>query len=172
MLGLDKIVTNRNNKLSELTFETAVMLVFLRHFGCIFCREALSELSNKQNDFDRLKIKVIFVHMTDYETADSYFEEYAFDQLEHISDPNCEIYKNFGLTKGSVSQLFGLSTWVRGFQLTAKGIPITTKSIGDSFQMPGIFILHNNKIQESYIHSKVSEKPDYEKLLNCCKDIQ
>ncbi len=113
-------------------------------------------------------IQPVFVHMTTQEIANQYFEGQNITDPEHISDPNCVIYKKFGLTKGSLSQLFGLNTWVRGYKVVKSGIPYSTKNVGDSFQMPGVFMLFNGKVVDSYIHKTAADRPDYTKFLDCC----
>jgi hypothetical protein len=42
--------------------------------------------------------------------------------------------------------------------------------MGDGFQMPGVFVITDGAIRESFIHKIVSDQPDYEDLLQCCVD--
>lgn len=107
--------------------------------------------------------------MSDDKTADTYFSEYNFDNAEHISDPKCDLYRQFGLSKGSFSQLFGLKVWSRGFELRKSAINMNFHSVGDSLQMPGIFAIFNGEIKESYIHRSIADKPNYENFINCCQ---
>lgn len=129
----------------------------------------MNELSKLKSKIDKAGSKLVFVHMADENVAVKYFEEFGLSGIEHISDPSCSHYEEFGLQKGSISQLFGLNTLMRGFKVSREiNQSMTLKQIGDSFQMPGIFILENGEILTSYIHKTASDKPDYEKLLNCC----
>ena len=162
------MITNRANSLGELSNRQPIMLIFLRHFGCTFCREALSELSHKRAALEAKGPRLVFVHMADTDTADKYFSRYNLEGVEHISDPDCQYYTAFGLVKGNFRQLFGLSSWIRGFQagvIEGHGIG---KQMGDEFQMPGVFVVQGNRIREHYIHKLSSDKPDYEKLAECC----
>jgi hypothetical protein len=34
--------------------------------------------------------------------------------------------------------------------------------------MPGVFVIQNGEIRESFIHQLSSDRPDYEELLKCC----
>ncbi|MFN8318593.1 MAG: SelL-related redox protein [Saprospiraceae bacterium] len=146
-----------------------VFLVFLRHFGCVFCRESLVDLSKKMEVFHSQNITPVFVHMTDNQTAEKYFAEYNWKEVIHVSDPETRFYLAFGLVKGRFNQLFGLKTLVRGFEVAAtKGIFPTLTTVGDGFQMPGIFLVKNGKILESYIHASAADKPDYDTLIRCC----
>lgn len=165
---LDVMVTNQHRALGELTEQQPVLLVFLRHFGCTFCREAIDELSKRKADIEAIGTKIVFVHMADDATAENFFVEYNFPTAEHISDPLCSFYKEFGLIKGSTSQLFGLSNWARTVETgLLKGYG-WGREIGDGFQMPGVFVLFDRQVKESYIHKYVSERPDYNKMAECC----
>lgn len=166
------MVTNQGANISELSFQQPVMLVFLRHFGCTFCREALSDLANQRHTIEQLGTKLVLVHMSPNEVAERYFNRYDLPDVEHVSDPRCDFYAAFGLTKGNFNQLFGLSNWIRGFDaaiLQRHGVG--TGQIGDGFQMPGVFIIQENKIEESFIHKTSSSRPDYLELLTKCCDI-
>lgn len=163
--------TSKGRTLDEASFEKPVLLVFLRHFGCIFCREAMKDISKKRNEWEEKNINIILVHMTDDETAQKYFTKYGIAQIEHISNPSCNLYASFGLMKGSGSQLFGLKSWIRGFEATVMtGIPIGLKQVGDGFQMPGVFLISKGQIMDSYIHTNASDRPDYSRLISCCVD--
>ena len=163
---LDKMVTNEGKGVNNYGNQP-VMLVFLRQFGCIFCRESLSEISKERKRIESLGTKIVFIHMSDNATAEKYFEEYKLPNAIHVSDPNQEFYKAFGLVKGNFQQLFGLQTWVRGFKLGKEGI-LPQKQIGDGLQMPGVFLLHENKIKEHFVHQEISERPDYFAMIKCC----
>ena len=97
-----------------------------------------------------------------------YFQKFNLEGIQHISDPNCRYYTAFGLVKGSFTQLFGLQTWIKGFKNTAKYGNEMGKHLGDSFQMPGAFMLFKGEVRDQHIHKSVTDKPDYDRLLRCC----
>lgn len=163
------MMTNHGESVEGLSHSHKVMLVFLRHFGCIFCREALMDLGNKKEQFEKEGVKMVFIHMSDPEMAYAYSRKYKLEKESFVSDPSCHYYEHFGLVKGSFNQLFGLKNWMRGFEATMKGNMIGIKQIGDGFQMPGIFLLENGVIIDQYIHRFAADKPDYENLINCCQ---
>jgi len=166
--NISNIVTSKGRTLVEASSETPVLLVFLRHFGCVFCREAMIDIGKKKDEWEKQNIKVVLVHMSDFETAETYFEKFKIPGIENISDPSCGLYATFGLGKGSVSQLFGLKNFIRGFETTVKGVPIGLRQIGDGFQMPGVFLIRNGKVMDSYIHASASDRPNYDSLMQCC----
>lgn len=165
----NKMILNTGGNLLDFTQNQATLLVFLRHFGCVFCKEAMRDLSNQRADIEKLGGEIVFVHMGSDEIADKYFTEFGLKGVKHISDPEKNYYQAFGLRKGSFTQLYGLSTWFRGFAPENKDNKLEiSKSLGDATQMPGIFHILSGKILESYIHKVASDKPDYLHLIECC----
>ncbi len=170
---LNEMVTNNYENLEKLSDERPVLLVFLRHFGCIFCKEALCDLSEKRTQFENKGIQLIFVHMSENDIADQYFNNYNLSGVSHISDPTARYYKSFKLTKGSFTQLFGLRTWIRGYSAKKEGHQLElAKHLGDSTQMPGLFLIHNGKIRDQFIHKRASDRPDYDRFLSYNVKVQ
>ena len=168
MPALGMMTTNRGRTVEEASHQSAVLLVFLRHFGCTFCREALEDLSRKQDTFKADGIHMVFVHMADDQAADEYFAKYNIHDPEHVADPGCLYYAIFGLGKGKFSQLFGLQVMMRGFEAgVLKGHGIG-RQIGDGFQMPGVFLIQNGVVRDQFIHHLASDRPDYDNLVSCC----
>jgi peroxiredoxin len=168
---LQEMMTNKGETLQHISAGEPVMLFFLRHFGCSFCRESLSELGKKQKTIEAAGIRLIFVHMSTYKIAESYFKKYRLRNIAHISDPACNFYAAFGLIKGNFNQLLGLKNLIRGFETNVignHGLTWNADLLGDALQMPGIFLIHQNEIKESFIHQYSSDKPDYDQLMRCC----
>jgi len=168
MIDFKSIKSNKGISIQQLSEERVVMLVFLRHFGCIFCQEALRDISANRSDWENEGIEVVFVHQSDEESSEAYFSQFDLSDMHRISDPECKIYEDFGLVKGSFSQLFGLQTMIRGFEVAKKGILPTAKRVGDGLQMPGIFLIKNGRVRDKYIHKNASDRPDYKNLIECC----
>lgn len=167
---LSMIVTNKGNNLADLSDHSPILLVFLRHFGCVFCKDSMNEISKKKSFIEGQGVKIIMVHMADYALADIYFKDFGIEHLEHVSDPECKYYSIFGLVKGSFGQLFGLKTWMRGFEIavTKQMLP-SSKRIGDGLQMPGIFLIKKGQVIQSFIHISVADRPNYETFIEVCR---
>ncbi|AEE48765.1 SelL-related redox protein [Haliscomenobacter hydrossis] len=165
---LDQMITSSGESLRVTADKAPVLLVFLRHFGCVFCREALADISKRRKEIESTGTRIVFVHMTDNDIAERYFTRYDLGNAIHISDPECTFYRAFGLMKGNFNQLFGLHSWIRGFSAGVVAGHGAGPQLGDGFQMPGVFVIQNGEIRESFIHSLSSDRPDYEELLKCC----
>lgn len=165
-LGIPKVLSNKGNNLYDLSKTRPVLLIFLRHFGCVFCKEALHDLSMKKHDMEEKDITLVFVHMADDEIAEEYFRKYNISGAEAIADPECILYAKFGLTKGNTNQLLGFMTWYRSFEAgLLKGHGLSLQQIGDGFQMPGVFLLRNEQVIGSFVHKFVSDIPNYDEII-------
>ncbi len=166
---LKQMVTQNGKSVFDLSVGNEVMLVFLRHFGCFFCREALDEISKLKQVLSTKGVKVVFVHMSENSIADQYFDKYEFQDANHVSDKECYYYSMFKLGKASLKQLFSLQSFIRGFDnvvLKGGGGGLATAATGDEYQMPGIFIIREGKIVNQFIHKVPSDRPNYVNLLN------
>ncbi len=166
---LAEMITNEGISLKQMSEKQPILLVFLRRFGCTFCREALDDLSKIRPAIEEKGVQVVFVHMADDEMALEYFKKYKLPNSIYVSDEFCRFYQAFGLMKGNFRQLFGLSVMMRGFKLAMeKGYGIGF--LGDGFQMPGIFLLQNSQVINSYIHETAADKPNYYEIATCSID--
>lgn len=165
---MEQMVANTGETLHEMSFNQPIMLVFLRQFGCTFCREALSDISKKRKEIEGMGTRLVFVHMTNFGIAERYFQRYELEGVTHISDPECKYYGAFGLVKNNITQLFGLQFFIRGFQAAVLEGHVPGPSIGDDFQMPGVFIIQDGEIRESFIHKLAYDRPNYMELAKCC----
>lgn len=163
---LKGIVTNKGENLYDLSFHNPVMLFFLRHFGCIFCKESLYDLSKRKALFDKQGVQLVLVHMANNPEATEYLAQFGLEESAHISDIECKHYAEFGLVKGSFSQLYGLKVLMRGIEVMSSNMPKSgLKKIGDGLQMPGIFLIYKGKIKDSFIHKLISDRPDYDAFI-------
>ncbi len=161
---------NSGKSLSSLAEEKPVLLVFLRFFGCSFCREAISDIAARRKKLEAQGFRIVFVHMASTpEIAEKFFKRYKLFPIDHILDPEMHYYKAFGLGRTSPKQLLGLMNWIRGFQasvLEGHGADpnMDNPELGDGFQMPGVFVLYKDEIRRSFIHRYAYDRPDYEEI--------
>ena len=71
-----------------------MLLVFLRHFGCSFCRQAISDIAELKGELDRRGVRPVFVHLGTPERAKLFFDYYGIGDVERVSDPEATVYQN------------------------------------------------------------------------------
>ena len=147
--------------IASLSRQSPVLVVFLRHSGCTFCREALQDLADQRHAIESKGVTIVLVHMGDNEAGRSFFDSYGLGDVHRISDPQCELYHAYELPRGRIGQLFGASVFWRGFKaaiLNRHGFGMLD---GDGFQMPGTFLVRDNKIVNAFRHETAASRPDY-----------
>ncbi len=153
--------TDKGRSVFGLSRERPVLLIFLRHFGCPFCREALSDLSK---DYERIRengVDVVLVHMYPEHIADRMMEVYELSGLPHISDPAQEAYRAFGLERASLNQLNCIRMWVRGIAASFLSGHFLGNGKGDFKQLPGLFLIRNGRVVKQFHHELPCDRPDY-----------
>ncbi|MBI4891242.1 MAG: AhpC/TSA family protein [Acidobacteria bacterium] len=153
--------TNYGVTVDEISRLSPVLLVFLRHAGCTFCREALADLSSRRGEIERDGTRLVLVHMGSEEHAAGFFRQYGLAEVPRISDPERALYRAFGLPRGSFSDVMGPKVWLRAFQSGVLERHGVGQLVGDGFQMPGVFLVFHGEIVRSYRHQCASDRPDY-----------
>jgi peroxiredoxin len=147
--------------LDEISRLSPAMIVFLRHAGCTFCREALADLAKKRPEIERNGTRLVLVHMGSEEHGQSFFGKYGLADVPRVSDPGRTLYRAFGLPRGSFGNLFGPKVWWRGFEAGILGRHGVGRLVGDGFQMPGVFVVFHGEVIRTYRHQSAGDRPDY-----------
>ena len=166
--ALVAIRTESGANLLTLAEQSPVLLVFLRHFGCSFCRKAISDVSDLRGELEKRGVRPVFVHLGPTDLARVYFDYYKIGDVERICDPEAKIYKSplFGL--GRVNPWWHLVNpkvifgWLNG-TIFKHGIG---KIDTDGHQMPGVFVLKGSKIVNRFIYKTIADEPKYLKLVS------
>ena len=161
---LEGTVTQSGRRLLDLSADAPVLLVFLRHAGCTFCRETLSDLSDNRSSIESSGTRIVIVHMGDPGGMEDLLGKYALVGVDRIVDPQQELYRTFGLKRGTLRQLFGLTVWNRGLLGGALARHGIGRFQGDIAQMPGLFLIHQGAIVKRFRHRSVADRPDYATL--------
>ncbi|MFO1062945.1 MAG: peroxiredoxin-like family protein [Pirellulales bacterium] len=156
--------TVAGSKLGELSQNSPVLLVFLRHSGCPFCRETLSDLRRQQASLNSRGIKLVIVHQDTPERGAAWIDSYKLQSAEQISDPNGELYRNFELGRSTWWNLLGPHVWWAGFRASILKMHGVAKIVGDIKQLTGSFLIHRGKIVRSFRQRYSGDRPRYAEL--------
>jgi peroxiredoxin len=164
---LQEYRTETGRTLLELVDESPVLLIFLRHFGCSFCRQTLDEVSKLRGAIEGRGIRPVFVHLGTPERAKPFFDYYHLSDIERVSDPQASLYAQpvFALARIGVFTHFLVPTVWKAWLLGA----IRKYGIGmiqeDADQMPGIFYLRQRAVVRAFRYKTIADEPDYLKLI-------
>lgn len=152
-----------HNSLLELSNSMPTLLVFLRSFGCCFCREALSDIHFSLPAIEAAGARPVLVHMSTEEEASQLLASYGLADLSRISNIDQSLYKSFGVGRGSLEQFFAPRLLGRALEAMLNGNPLG-KAAGDGLQLPGVFLIHKQRVLKAFLPQTVDSRPDYVKI--------
>jgi len=142
--------TETGRTLLALLDESPVLLIFLRHFGCSFCRQTLEDVSGLRGAIEAKGVRPVFVHLGTPERAKPYFDYFQLSDVERVSNPDASLYARsvFQLPRKNIFSHFFVSAvwkaWLGG-SIRKHGIGMIKE---DAEQMPGIFYLRAAPLSE------------------------
>jgi len=160
-----KTVSKKIKELLDIAGERKVLLVFLRHFGCTFCRQTMTRLAEAKGEIESSDTEIVVVHMVPRHVADKLLNIYELEGIKHISDPGLELYHQFGLNRATFNELFNPKNWWRALKNGILRGHLSGKAAGNKQQMPGIFLFYKRKILNRFTYKYVSDMPDFLKLI-------
>jgi AhpC/TSA family len=164
---LGSYAAHTGERLADMSEGQPIMLVFLRHFGCTFCREALGDLYRLQSQIAARGVRPVVVHMVDDTVAEQHMTKFGLGHIARVSDPSKALYGAFELRRGTFGQLYGIDTWVEGMRAGLLEGHSVGSEVGDNTQMPGVFLVHKGEIIRAFRHATASTRADFCALAEC-----
>jgi len=165
--SLREFHTETGRSLLDLVDESPVLLIFLRHFSCTFCAQALDRVSKVRAQIEAKGARPVFVHLGSPERAKPYFDYYNLSDVERIGNPQATLYQLpfFALRRTNPYLHFLNPTvwkgWLKG-AMFKYGIGMIKE---DAEQMPGVFFLKEREVVRAFRHRTIADEPDYLKLV-------
>jgi hypothetical protein len=158
---LDRSVVGVNlvpGRLRDQLQDGPTLLVFLRHFGCIFCREAIGDIravAESRDDFP----PVLFFAQAGPTESRAFLRRF-WPTARVVSDPDLELYDAFGVGRASVLKALGPSVLRASARARAKGHEGGKRS-GDIWRMPGAMVADGERILWRYQPQHAADHPDF-----------
>lgn len=132
--------------MTELSWRQPTLVIFLRHFGCTFCRETLHMLAKQRDQIEKLGLSIAIVHMSDTHEGNNLLERYDLRCVEVFSDPSCEIYRACRIGRATYRDIFNLKSLGKSFSTAFLRRYGVGKIAGDVFRLAGAAVIHQGKI--------------------------
>jgi len=136
------------------------LVVLLRSFGCTFCREAMADVSAVQRQLRAAGTAIAFVHGAEHAEASVWFTKYGLDDVLQVSDPQLAHYRAFGLGRTAAGALVDPEVWTRG-AACAWSHGFGSQSVEMMRQLPGVFLLQEDRVLAEFRHRSPADRPDY-----------
>jgi peroxiredoxin len=146
--------------LRTMAATSPALVVFLRSFGCTFCREAMADVGKIKDDIRAAGAGIAVVHGGTPEEAAPWLAKYGLTDVAAISDPELAHYRAFGLGRTGVADLVDPKVWTRGAVCAiSHGFGGQTPEM--MRQLPGVFVVQNGEIRGEFRHRSPADRPDY-----------
>jgi len=140
------------------------LVVFLRSFGCTFCREALADVAAVKSNIQSAGAQIAVVHGGSPAEAAPWFAKYGLDDVTVISDRELTHYRAFGLGRTDAQALVAPRVWARG-AVCALSHGFGVQPVEMLRQLPGVFVIQNGAILREFRHRSPADRPDYLSLV-------
>lgn len=140
------------------------LVVFLRHFGCTFCREAIADIVTVRDELRAAGAALAFVHASPAEDAKSWFTDPALQDAIVVSDPGLAHYRAFELARTGPAQLVSPKVWARG-AMSALAHGFGVQPVEMMRQLPGVFVVRDGRVLTEFRHRSPADRPDYVQLV-------
>ena len=156
-------------RLGQLWAGRTAVLVFVRHFGCIFCRQQMADVRPLIEPVRALGAALVVIGQGTVEEARAFSAEQAVD-VQIVTDPTRQAYCAMEMrrSRGSVlsARVFrrALRAWGRGFR--------QTRPAGDPFQQGGVVIIDGTGVERYvFISREAGDHPPPEDILAALRAV-
>jgi peroxiredoxin len=151
-------------RLSERWAERPLIVAFMRHFGCAFCREQLILLTRSWNEIQAAGGDAVAIFQYGAEATERFCNARGVP-FACLGDPALVAYDRVALGRWRMREVLGLRT-LRGWRRTAKvgayvGIPN-----GDVGLRPATFVVaRDGRVAYAHYNGDLTDNPPVDDLL-------
>jgi peroxiredoxin len=146
------------------------VLVFLRHFGCMFCRDLATQLRESHDEFRDRGYQVVAIGQGTPLRSAKFRADYRLP-FPVLGDPGLESYRLYGLTTGSFGGFLQPKAYKAGVRAMLHGI-FPGRPDGDINQNPGVFLIdRNGSILRQQVGKHAGDFPTAREILAWIDDI-
>jgi hypothetical protein len=148
-----------DSPLRQVDTTRPTLVILLRSFGCTFCREAMADVAAVKASIAPAA-NIAFVHGASPSEAAPWFHKFGLDDVVTISDPGLAHYRAFGLGRTTAAALVDPQVWARG-AVCALSHGFGTQAPEMMRQLPGVFLVQQDRLLAEYRHRSPADRPDY-----------
>ncbi|HEY6470190.1 MAG TPA: peroxiredoxin-like family protein [Candidatus Dormibacteraeota bacterium] len=150
-------------RLADAWHDHPAVVVWLRHFGCVFCREHVAEVRAARSDIEKLHGGIVFVGNGTPRAAAWFQKKFAPDSTV-LTDPELVTYKAIGAHSGLMSTL-GPQAWGAGLRALRSGARQTATK-GHPFQQGGVLVIApGSKVLFRHVSSTAGDHAPMDRVL-------
>lgn len=137
------------------------MLVFLRHFGCMFCREMVADLRH-HSETDGERERILFFYQGTVPEGREFFGKH-WSSARAIADQSLKFYEGFGVPKATLAEAFSPAVWRSGMKTWSRGHR-PGRPQGSIRQMPGLMWVQAGRIVWRHDFEHAGDRPNLSEI--------
>ncbi|MGE3960622.1 MAG: SelL-related redox protein [Dehalococcoidia bacterium] len=151
-------------RLGSLWASRPAMLVLVRHYGCLFCREQLAGLRDAWPRIEAAGVQPVVIGNGTPLMAEAFAEETGLS-VPLYTNPGREVYHALGAKRPGVTTFLNPRLWWNGFRTVLHGFfPRPPK--GDAAQLGGVFLVRpDGSMPYAYRSDLAGDHPSPQELL-------
>ena len=152
---------NLRGRFAGAVADGRTLVLFLRHAGCTFCREAIADLNQIAGTLHNEDLALVLVLPDRSDGATLLAAAPNLSGATLLGDPSGVLAADHGLPNGGFDELFGPAVWGAGARACLIDRHGVGKLAGNGFQMPGLFLYEDGQRTAEHRHATAAERPDY-----------
>lgn len=138
------------------------LLVFLRYFGCPFCKQTIADLRVTSQRVAGYP-PVLFFHQGTQNEGRAFLRRY-WPEARAIADPEGAFYDGMGVGQAGFSQMFHPGVVPAMLRAAANGHFGGDDRGGDSRRMPGLFVARGAEVVWSHRARHQADHPSFARI--------
>ena len=156
----------REVRLGETWADQPAVLVFLRHYGCAFCRDHVRQLDRDRDRFDEAGVRLVLIGHGTCEQGADFLANLDAQELELLTDEDRAAYKAAGTKQATVGELVGPRMLVRGIKRSLASRTHQGRIIGNAAQLAGVLLVTpDGSIPYAHLSEDASDNPPNDEVL-------
>jgi peroxiredoxin len=166
-------------RLGDLWSERPAVLVFVRHFGCVFCRQMAVDVHSHRHGFDEADVELAVIGFGTPEHAREFRRIQNVD-LKLLLDPERKVYELVGAKVATLNELIGPRQILRGLRVTIMSrlklgsIAVHQGRIRDhAAQLGGVLVIApDGSVRYAYLSEESGDNPPAAEVLAAARAIR
>ncbi|MCE9581379.1 MAG: AhpC/TSA family protein [Planctomycetes bacterium] len=156
---LGALPTDSGRTLAEISSAAPLLVVFVRHFGCSLCREALSDIAAQRGEIAATGAGLAVVHMDTPANAREALAGFGLADVPALSDPDRCLYRALDVPRASWLEILSPRLWWRAIRAGRRhGAGLAA---GDKRQGPGAFVVREGRVVARARYDSISDRQDW-----------
>lgn len=166
-------------RLGDVWGDRPAVLVFIRHYGCVFCRDQAVKLHRLRDDFESSGVRLVIIGHGTPAMAASFRRSQGVD-IPVLVDPDRRVYEAVGAKLATLPELIGPRQILAGLRAAIGSrlrqgdiVVHQGRIIGNAAQLGGVLVVTpDGAVRYSHLAEDASDYPPAREVLAAARAVQ